>query len=164
MLNKYLKNVSLKGHKIITQGDHMSLSSPAYIHARLTLLGIFGRLARVQQDWCLKTAASYGPFVHIRVICDVDHGWWYWLWLTPNLSTRALWQPPVLSGGPVSRDISVAAPSTGWFPAIRYLWQPPVMSGFLPSETSLERVGGGESKWEFSVSVPMGLQEFFYIP
>jgi hypothetical protein len=26
--------------------------------------------------------------------------------LTPNLSTRVLWQPPVLSGGPVSRDMS----------------------------------------------------------
>jgi hypothetical protein len=36
--------------------------------------------------------------------------------LTPNLSTRALWQPTVLPGGPVSRDISVAAPSTGFEP------------------------------------------------
>jgi hypothetical protein len=35
--------------------------------------------------------------------------WWYWLELTPNLSTRALWQPPVLSGGPLSRDISGAS-------------------------------------------------------
>jgi hypothetical protein len=33
----------------------------------------------------------------------------YQLGLTPNLSTRALWQPPVLSGGPVSRDISGAS-------------------------------------------------------
>jgi hypothetical protein len=32
--------------------------------------------------------------------------WWYWLRLTPNLSTRALWQPPVLAGGPAIRDIS----------------------------------------------------------
>jgi hypothetical protein len=31
--------------------------------------------------------------------------WWYRLGLTPNLSTRALWQLPVLSGGPFSRDI-----------------------------------------------------------
>jgi hypothetical protein len=31
--------------------------------------------------------------------------WWYRLSLTPNLSTRAFWQPPVLCGGPVSRDI-----------------------------------------------------------
>jgi hypothetical protein len=37
--------------------------------------------------------------------------WWYRLGLTPNLSTRVLWQPPVLSGGPVFRDISGA--STG---------------------------------------------------
>jgi hypothetical protein len=33
--------------------------------------------------------------------------------LTPNLSTRALWQPPVLSGGPVSRDISEASRRVG---------------------------------------------------
>jgi hypothetical protein len=32
--------------------------------------------------------------------------WWYRLGLIPNLSTRALWQPPVLSGGP---DISRAS-------------------------------------------------------
>jgi hypothetical protein len=35
--------------------------------------------------------------------------WWYRLRLTPNLSTRALWQPLVLSGYPVSRDISAAS-------------------------------------------------------
>jgi hypothetical protein len=32
--------------------------------------------------------------------------WWYELRQTPNSSTRAIWQPPVLSGDPVSRDIS----------------------------------------------------------
>jgi hypothetical protein len=32
--------------------------------------------------------------------------WWYRLRLTPNLSTRALSQPPVVSGSPVSREIS----------------------------------------------------------
>jgi hypothetical protein len=36
-----------------------------------------------------------------------------------QLVYQRLWQPPVLSGGPVSRDISFAAPSTCWFPAIR---------------------------------------------
>jgi hypothetical protein len=44
---------------------------------------------------------------------------WYWLGLTPILCTITLWQPPVLSGGPVSRNISVTAPSTGWFPVSR---------------------------------------------
>jgi hypothetical protein len=39
--------------------------------------------------------------------------WWYRLGLSPNLSTRALWQPPVLSGGPVSRDISGASGRMG---------------------------------------------------
>jgi hypothetical protein len=33
--------------------------------------------------------------------------------LTLNLSTRALWQPPVLSGGPVSSDISGASRRMG---------------------------------------------------
>jgi hypothetical protein len=46
----------------------------------------------------------------------------------------------------------------------RHLWQPQVLSGFVPSETSLELVGGGRRKWEFSLSVPMGLLEFFYMP
>jgi hypothetical protein len=35
--------------------------------------------------------------------------WWYRLRVTPNSSTRALWQPPALSGDPVSRDISEAS-------------------------------------------------------
>jgi hypothetical protein len=35
--------------------------------------------------------------------------WWNRLRITPNSSTRALWQPPVMSGGPVSRDISGAS-------------------------------------------------------
>jgi hypothetical protein len=57
--------------------------------------------------------------------CYVDHGWWYWLGLSPNVSTRALWQPTVLYGGPVLLHIpvlwsntSLAATSTVWFPAI----------------------------------------------
>jgi hypothetical protein len=39
----------------------------------------------------------------------------------------------------------------------RHLWQLPALSDFLPSETSLERVGGGRRKWEFSLSFPVGL-------
>jgi hypothetical protein len=38
--------------------------------------------------------------------CDVDHGMMILTGPTPNSSTRVLWQPPVLSGRPVSRDIS----------------------------------------------------------
>jgi hypothetical protein len=38
---------------------------------------------------------------------------WYRLELTPNSFTRVLWQPPVLSGGPVSRDISGASRRVG---------------------------------------------------
>jgi hypothetical protein len=43
----------------------------------------------------------------------------------------------------------------------RHLWQTPVLSGFLLSETSLEREGGGRRKWEFTLSVPVELQELF---
>jgi hypothetical protein len=39
--------------------------------------------------------------------------WWYRMGLTPNSFTRALWQPTVLSGGPVSRDISGASTRMG---------------------------------------------------
>jgi hypothetical protein len=38
---------------------------------------------------------------------------WYSLRLTLNLSTRALWQPPVLSGCPAIRDISGASGRVG---------------------------------------------------
>jgi hypothetical protein len=43
----------------------------------------------------------------------------------------------------------------------RHLWQSPVLSGFLPSETSLERVGGGQRNWEFSLSIPWDLKRSF---
>jgi hypothetical protein len=66
-----------------------------------------------------QNCSLYGPFVHPRVICDVDYGCWYWLGLTPNLSTRALWQPSALSDGPVSTNISVAATFT-WDTKIDY--------------------------------------------
>jgi hypothetical protein len=76
-----------------------------------------GRLAMMGRDWRLRTATYRGLFFHPRVIFDVDHGWWYWLGLTPNLSTIALW-PPVLDGF-LSAETFLAATSTVWFPAIR---------------------------------------------
>jgi hypothetical protein len=61
-------------------------------------------------EWRLRTADSIGLlFIPGWLRC----GPWYRLGLTPNSSTRALWQPPVLSGGPVSRDISVASRRMG---------------------------------------------------
>jgi hypothetical protein len=39
--------------------------------------------------------------------------WWYRLGLTPNSSTRVPWQPWVLSGGPVTRDITGASRRMG---------------------------------------------------
>jgi hypothetical protein len=60
---------------------------------------------------------------------------------------------------------AVAAPSIVWWSyQQRHLWQPSVLCGFLPSETSLEQVGGGQRKWEFSLSAPMVLLEMFYMP
>jgi hypothetical protein len=60
-----------------------------------------------------QNCGLYGPIVHPRVIVMWTMVWWYRLGLTPNLSTRALWQPPVLSGGPVNRDISGASRRVG---------------------------------------------------
>jgi hypothetical protein len=48
----------------------------------------------------------YGPIFHPWVIAMWTMVWWYRLGLTHDLSTRVLWQPPVLSRYPVSRDIS----------------------------------------------------------
>jgi hypothetical protein len=88
-----------------------------------------GKLAMMGWDWRLRTAASTGLLFIL--------GWfamwtmvWYWLRLTPNLSTRALWQPPVLSGDSRSAETSLAALSTGWrFCHQRRLWKPRVLSG-----------------------------------
>jgi hypothetical protein len=48
----------------------------------------------------------HGPIVHPWAIEMWTMVRWYRLRLTPNSFIRVLWQPPVLSGGPVSRDIS----------------------------------------------------------
>jgi hypothetical protein len=56
-----------------------------------------------------QNCGHYGPTEHPRVIAMWTMVWWYRLELTPNLSARALWQPPVLSGGLVTRDISDAS-------------------------------------------------------
>jgi hypothetical protein len=51
----------------------------------------------------------HGLIVYPRLTAIWTMVWWYRLELTPNSSTRAFWQPPVLSGGPASRDISGAS-------------------------------------------------------
>jgi hypothetical protein len=59
--------------------------------------------------WCgtdISELQPHGPTVHLWVVAMWTMVWWYWLGLTPNSSTRVLWQPPVLPGSPVSRDIS----------------------------------------------------------
>jgi hypothetical protein len=56
-----------------------------------------------------QNCGLYGPTVNPLVIAMWTMVWWYRPGLTPNLSTRGLWQPPVLSGGPVSRHISGAS-------------------------------------------------------
>jgi hypothetical protein len=64
-------------------------------------------------DWRLRTAASRGLLFIPGWFTIWTMVWWYRLGITPNLSTRALWQSPVLSGGPVSRDISGASGRVG---------------------------------------------------
>jgi hypothetical protein len=76
------------------------------------------------------------------------------LWQPPVLSggpvSRHLWQPPVLARSPVSRGISVAATSTVWHSChSRHLWS---------------KWESGRRKWEFSLTIPAGRQEIFYIP
>jgi hypothetical protein len=51
----------------------------------------------------------HGLIVYPRLTAVWTMVWWYRLELTPNSSTRAFWQPPVLSSGPASRDISGAS-------------------------------------------------------
>jgi hypothetical protein len=71
-----------------------------------------GRLVMV--GWgTSQNCGLYRPIVHPRVIAIWTMVWWYRLRLTPNSSTRALWQPPVLSGCPISRDISRASRRMG---------------------------------------------------
>jgi hypothetical protein len=66
-------------------------------------------------DWIWWGATGVSKLLSLRAYCsspsdcDVDHGMIISTGLTPNSSTKAIWQPPVLSGGPVSRDISGAS-------------------------------------------------------
>jgi hypothetical protein len=76
------------------------------------LVAAIQRHWQIGYDWVrLKSqnCGLYGAIIHPRVIAMWTKVWWYWLGLIPNLSKRALWQPPILSGGPVSRDISGAS-------------------------------------------------------
>jgi hypothetical protein len=95
------------------------------------------------QDWHLRTVAS-------RAFCsslgDLRCGPWMMILTGANfqLVYQTLWQPLVLAGSSVSRDISVAAPSTGWFPVSRDIsgnHQYCLVS--CQTETSLQRVGEG---------------------
>jgi hypothetical protein len=66
-----------------------------------------GRLVMMGWDWRLRTAACTGLlFISGWLRCGPWYDGIYRLGLTHNLPTRALWQPPVLSGVPVSKDIS----------------------------------------------------------
>jgi hypothetical protein len=60
-------------------------------------------------DWRLGNCGLYEPTVHPRVMAMWTMVWWYRLGIAPIFSTRALWQPSVLSGGPVTREISGAS-------------------------------------------------------
>jgi hypothetical protein len=97
-------------------------------------------------EWRLRTAVSTGLlFIPGRfAMCTVVR--WYWLRLTPNLSTTVLWQPPVLSGSPVSRDIS-GSPQY-WLVSCQ---QRPLWSKWE----------SGRRKWEFSLPSPWDFKRSF---
>jgi hypothetical protein len=88
------------------------------VFKRIQIDGIFSSIKLTFSNWVYweigydgvimtsQNCCLCGPIVHPRVIAMWTMVWWYWLGLTPNSSTRLLWQPPVLSGGPASRDIS----------------------------------------------------------
>jgi hypothetical protein len=104
---------------------------------------MIGWLVMIGWDWRLRTVACTSLMFIPGWYAMWTMVWWSWLRLSPNLSTRALWQPPVLSGGPVSRDISGS-----------HQYRPV----FLPSKTTLERVRGDEnlvypSPWDIKRSL-----------
>jgi hypothetical protein len=80
----------------------------------------------MEWDWHLRTAASTGLLFISGWFAMWTVVWWYRRRLSLYMSTRALWQPPLLSGGPVSRYISII-PSTDW--QFCQQWQPPLLSG-----------------------------------
>jgi hypothetical protein len=79
---------------------------PDHLFSNIT---VCTRLVMMGWDWCLRTAASRA-YCSLPGDCNVDHGM---VVSTLNSSTRVLWQPPVLSGDPVSRDISGASRKMG---------------------------------------------------
>jgi hypothetical protein len=74
------------------------------------------------------------------MICDVSHGIMILTEDNSQLVYLNALAAPVLSGGPVSRDIS-GSPTTGCFPVSRDVsGSNQYCLAVLPSETSLERV------------------------
>jgi len=54
-----------------------------------------------------QNCGLYRSTIHPGKIAMWFMAWCYRLGLTPYLSTRALWQPPLLTGGLVSSNISL---------------------------------------------------------
>jgi hypothetical protein len=101
-----------------------------------------------------QNCGLYEPIVHPRVICDMDHGMIILtepdsqhvyqiavaatstLWL--SCRQRRLWQPPVLAGGPVSRDVFGSPPVLFGCPVSRDVFgSPQYWLALLSAETSL---------------------------
>jgi hypothetical protein len=126
--------------------------------------GLLGRLAMVGRDWRLRTATSAALLFNPGELrCGP------WLMILTGSNSQLAYQSSLAATSTVQRScqqIHLCCSPQHWLVSCqqRHLWQPPVISGFLPSETCLERVGGGRRKWEFSLSVPVGLQEIFYMP
>jgi hypothetical protein len=93
-----------------------------------------------------QNCGIYGPIVHPRIICDVDHG----MMVLTEANTQFVYQS------------ALAAPSTVWRSCQRrHLWQPPVLSGgpaIRDSSGTSGRVGEGNENlvylfpWNFKRS------------
>jgi hypothetical protein len=90
----------------------------------------------VGYDGARLTSQNCGPYgpIHPRVICDVDHG----MTILAEANSQLVYQSALAGTSTLRRSCHA-----------RHLW--------CESE-------GGRRKWEFSLSVPVGLQEILYMP
>jgi hypothetical protein len=128
-------------------------------------LSNIGRLVMVWWNWRLRTAASTGLLFISGWFAMWTMVWWYWLRLTPNVSTRALWQPSVLSGSPVSGEISGSHQyCLAGLSAEKSLAATSTVRRSCHPRHRWSEWESGQRKWKFSLPAPVRLQERFYMP
>jgi hypothetical protein len=81
-----------------------------------------------------QNCGPYGPIVHPHVICDVDHG----MTILAEANSQLVYQSALADTDTLRRSSHA-----------RHLWC---------------EWESGRRKWEFSLSVPVGLQEILYMP